>query len=155
MSDPSMNMPSVWSTQTVTGKNKLEKIQSRAGRFVTSRYKRTDSKTEILRSLNWCPLVNRTLGTRLLKTSTAVSTSDPINFPCCINKKPFPQGIRIDCKRSMCGERDFLPCIPHNVCCKKCLATLLGMLDLNVRSSELPIQTAVLTGTIRRLGRDK
>ena len=50
---------SVWSPQTVTGKNKIEKIQARAGRFVTSRFKRTDSKTEILRSLNWSPLENR------------------------------------------------------------------------------------------------
>ncbi len=50
---------SVWSPQTASGKNKIEKVQNRAARFVTSRYKRTDSKTAILNSLKWCPLENR------------------------------------------------------------------------------------------------
>ena len=43
----------VWSPQTITGKKKLENIQSRAGRFVTGRFKRTESITDIMSSLNW------------------------------------------------------------------------------------------------------
>ena len=49
----------VWSPQTVTGKRKLENIQSRAGRFVTGRFKRTESITDILSTLNWDSLEHR------------------------------------------------------------------------------------------------
>ena len=49
----------VWSPQTITGKRKIENIQSRAGRFVTKRFKYTESITEIISSLNWQSLENR------------------------------------------------------------------------------------------------
>ncbi len=57
---------SIWSPYTASGKNKLEKIQARAGRFVTRRFRRTDSKSDILRSLNWSPLENRRIITDII-----------------------------------------------------------------------------------------
>ena len=49
----------VWSPYTISGKRKLENIQSRAGRFVTSRFQRTDSIRDIISSLNWDSLEHR------------------------------------------------------------------------------------------------
>ena len=49
----------VWSPQTVTGKRKLESVQARAARFVTGRYLRTDSITDIMSTLDWQTLEYR------------------------------------------------------------------------------------------------
>ena len=59
MFNPSLSMPPKSGPQTVTGKKKLENIQSRAARFVTRRFQRTESITDILTSLNWHSLENR------------------------------------------------------------------------------------------------
>ena len=56
----------VWSQQTATDINKLESVQRRAARSVTQDYRYTSSVTAMLKDLNWHPLDQRRIDSRLV-----------------------------------------------------------------------------------------
>ena len=88
----------VWSPQYSSHISKLEKVHARAARFVSGRYSRTDSLTNILQSLCWSSLQNRrdiidiTYCHKILHNYLHVPTQQtfiPHNSNTRSNKQPF------------------------------------------------------------------
>lgn len=57
---------SVWDPHTADQQNKLEMVQRRAARYACNRYHNTSSVTDMLQTLNWQPLQQRRLKTKLV-----------------------------------------------------------------------------------------
>ena len=56
----------LWSPHTATDIQKVEAIQRRAARWVYRDYSYTSSTTAMMKDLNWCPLDQRRIDSRLL-----------------------------------------------------------------------------------------
>ena len=56
----------VWYSYTITDVNKVEAVQRRAARWATRDYRYTSSVTAMLKDLNWGPLDQRCIDSRLM-----------------------------------------------------------------------------------------
>ena len=63
---PSGSALAVWYPNTTTDINKVEAVQRRAARWATRDYRYTSSVTAMLKDLNWCPLDQRRIDSRLM-----------------------------------------------------------------------------------------
>ena len=70
---------SAWDPQTEVNKEKLERVQKRAAKFVTGKYGRDVSVTAEMRDLGWTPLVERRARAKV--TSVYKATHDMVDIP--------------------------------------------------------------------------
>jgi hypothetical protein len=78
---------SVWDPYVIGDISSIEKVQRRAARYVTSRYRNTSSVGEMLNNLNWNSLANRRMDARLcmfykiVNDKVAISKTDRLIPP--------------------------------------------------------------------------